>query len=348
MKKFLQQMATTPHVAGFETKLAKLIEPKFATYTTVTIDKMGNLIAHKPGAKKTKNAPKVMVCAHMDEIGMMVTQLCDDGFVKFTRQGGIDKRNILATEVTIHGKEPIYGVIGIKPPHLTSPDEMKKSIEIKDMAIDTGFSKEKLEKLIRVGDIITFNQEVKELKNGKLAGRALDDTAGIAAMFHAAKALKDFNHNADVYFVASAQEEVGCRGATTVAYDLKPDIAIIVDVGFANMPGLSEDKTIKMGDGPAIGIGPNINRKLFDDLKKVAKKHNTKHQIEVLPHMSGTDTEVIQITEGGVITALLSIPLKYMHSTVETVDIADIKSCGKLIADYIMSLQDWNGEEEWF
>jgi len=335
-------MGKVPHVAGYESALAHLAAGWFGKLASAQTDSLGNMIARKQGAK---NAPRVMVCAHMDEIGLMATEICDNGFVKFARIGGIDKRNILATEVTIHGRKPVYGIIGIKPPHLTSADEMKASIEIKDMAIDTGYPKEKLEKLVRPGDIITFNREVTELKNGRLTGRALDDTAGLAAMYHALELLKDFKHNADLYFVGSAQEEVGARGAKTAAYGIKPDIAIIIDVGFANTPGLADHETIKMGDGAAIAVGAAVNRKVFDDLKKIAKQNNTKHQIEVLPGRSGTDADEIQIAAGGVLTGVLSIPLKYMHSTVEVVDLADVKNCGKLVADYIMSLQDWEGDE---
>ena len=333
-REFLIKMGALPHVSGYENELADFVSTVFSEYAEVSVDKFGNLIAHKAGA----GGLKIMVCAHMDENGIMVSAICDKGFVKFSPIGGIDKRNMLAQEVTIHGRKKVYGVIGIKPPHLTSPAERKKAVEFHDMAIDTGLSN--LEELIKPGDIITLNQNTVELQNGKLAGRALDNTAGVAAMYCAIKRLKNYNHRADLYFVASAQEEVGGRGARTAAYTINPDIGIAIDVGFGRSAGLAEHETIELGKGPALGIGPNINRNLFSALKDAATKNNTKYQVEVMPFMSGTDAEDIQISRGGVITGLLSIPLKYMHSTVETLAVSDVESCGKLVSDYIISLQE--------
>ena len=341
-KDFLCKMGTIPHVSGYEGELVKFLSAEFSKYTDVSVDKFGNLIARKAGT----GGPKVMLSAHMDEIGMMVSLLCDGGFVKFSRIGGIDPRCMLAQEVTIHGREKVYGLIGIKPPHLTSPAERSKLVELHDMAIDTGYSKEKLEKLVRPGDIITFNTEITELKNGKITGRALDNTAGVAALYCAMKNLEHFKHNADVYFVASAQEEVGLRGAVTATYNIKPDIGIAVDVCFGSGGGVSEQDSSELGKGPVIAIGPNIHRKLFEALKKTAAKKNTKYQVEVESHMSGTDAVAIQISEGGVITGLLSIPTNYMHSTTEVISVSDVENCGKLIADYIVELQKGNWEDE--
>ena len=335
-------MDAVPHVSGYEDELSKIISKEFSKYAEVSVDRFGNLIAHRPGSGNS--GPKIMLSAHMDEIGMMVSAICDGGFVKFSRIGGVDGRNMLAQEVMIHGRQKIYGVIGIKPPHLTSLSEMKKSVDLHDMAIDTGFSKEKLETLIRPGDIITLKQNIAALQNDKLTGRALDNTAGIAALLCAMKNLEHFSHKADVFFVASAQEEVGYRGAITATYNIRPDIGIAIDVGFGRVNGLAEHETIELGKGPAIVIGPNINRKLFEALKKIAIKNNIRYQIKVTHGVTGTDAAAIQIGEGGVIAGLLSIPLKYMHSTVETVAIHDIESCGKLVSDYIIDLQSWEGE----
>ena len=336
VQEFLTKMSSYPHVSGYESELAGFIKDVFAKYTQSSIDKFGNVIANKPSLTSTGQNTKIMFCAHMDENGLMVADIADDGFVKFSPVGGMDKRTMLAQEVTIHGREKVYGVIGTKPPHLTDPKERSKSIEFHDMAIDTGFSKEKLSQIIRPGDIITMNQGISELQNKKLTGRSLDNIVGVAALYCAMKSLEHFNHNADLYFVASAQEEVGKGGARTATYTIKPDIGIAVDVGQGRIPGLAEYEAFELGKGPVLGIGPNFNRKLFDDLKKVATKNNAKYQVEVIPFMSGTDATDIQISGDGVITGLMSIPLKYMHSTVETVAVSDIESCGKLMADYII------------
>ena len=341
IKDFLSQMNTIPHVSGYEGELAKFISEEFSKYTDVSIDKFGNVIAEKKGHE---DGLKVMVCAHMDEIGMMVSAVCDGGFIKFSPIGGIDMRNILASEVTIHGRENVFGVIGIKPPHLTTADDRKKAVDRHDMAIDTGYSKEKLETLVRVGDIITFNTQNIELKNGKISGRSLDNLAGVATLLCAMQNLEHYNHNANMYFVASAQEEVGCFGAKTAVYTIKPDIGIAIDVTFGRTPGLAEHETSELGKGPAIAIGPGHTRKLFEALKKVAGKAKIPYQIDVAMTGNGTDAINIQIGEGGVITGLLSVPLKYMHSIVETVKLDDIENCGRLISEFCMSLQH-GGEE---
>ena len=333
IKDFLIEMGRYPHVSGYESELTDYIKSVFSAYADTSVDKFGNLIIHKAGS-----GPKVMVCAHMDEIGMMVSAVCDRGFVKFSPIGGIDKRNMLAQEVTIHGRQKIYGIIGIKPPHLTTPKEANKPVEIYDMAIDTGFSD--LNDVVKPGDLITLNQQVVELQNGRLSGRALDNTAGVAAMLAAMQYLKKYNHEADLYFVASAQEEVGLRGAKTAAFTIEPEIAIAVDVGFGRTAELSEHESIELGKGAAISIGPNINRGVFEDLKTAAKKNGTKYQVEVQPHMTGTDANALQIVKSGVLTGLLSIPLKYMHSTVETLAVSDVEDCGKLIADYVTCMGD--------
>jgi endoglucanase len=344
IKDLLARMNEVPHVSGYEGELAEMLAGEFSQFTDdVTIDKLGSVIAHKKG---TGNGPRVMFIAHMDEIGLMVNVLCDKGFVKFTPIGGIDARNILAQEVIIHGREKVYGVIGIKPPHLTAPGEQKKTVQLHDMIIDTGYSKEALEKLVKPGDIITFKQGIAELKNGKLSGRAFDDIAGIAAMYCAMKNLRNFNQDADVYFVASAQEEVGCRGGTTASYSIKPDIGIAIDVTFGRTAGLGEHESYPLGKGPTIEIAPGMSRRLFEDLKNVAVKNNIPYQISVSSNSQGTDAYVMQVTEGGIFTGLLGIPLKYMHSTVETLSLRDIELTGRLMSDYIISLNDCEKEGE--
>ena len=336
IKEFLAKMRSVPHVSGYEGRLAEVVSAEFSKYAEVSIDRFGNLVAHKKGS----GGPKIMVCAHMDEIGMMVATIEEGGFVKFSCIGGIDKRNVLAQEVTIHGRENVFGVIGIKPPHLTSAEDRKKAVDFFDMAIDTGYSKEKLETLVRPGDIISFNGENIELKNNKLAGVALDDIAGIAAMHCALKNLEFFSHKAELYFVASTQEEVRWYGGALVStYNIEPDIGIAIDVTFGRAPAHDEYDTVELGKGPSISIGPGHTRKLFEQLKKVATKNKIPYQIECAPNSRGTDAYVMQIGKGGVVTGLLSIPLRYMHSTVETLDLGDVEMCGKLLSDYVISLQ---------
>ena len=340
IKDLLLQMDTVPHVSGYEGELNEVLKTEFSKLSEVSVDNFGNVVALKKG----DSGPKIMIAAHSDEIGMMVTAVTDEGYVKFTRIGGIDKRNILAQEVTIHGKEKVYGIIGIKPPHLVKPGEQKKVIDLFDMAIDTGLSKEKVEELVRPGHIVTFNTKMKELKGGKMTGKAMDNIVGIAVMYAALKNLQLLKHKADVYFVASAQEEIGCRGAIVATHDIEPEYGIAVDVTFGRTPELNESNSSELGKGPVLTVGPNVTRKVFEGLKSAASKNNTPFQVEVSPGMTGTDAYMIQIGKGGVSTGVVSVPLRYMHSTNETVQLSDIENAGRLLSDYIMTLN--NKEDE--
>jgi endoglucanase len=281
----------------------------------------------------------------MDEIGLMVTHIDKKGFIGVTQIGGFDQRTLPANEVIIHGKEKVYGVIGIKPPHITSEEEAKKATKLEDLFIDTGYDADELNKLVSIGDIITIDRKVIELKNNKLAGKCMDDNAGVAAYLPALEKLKNFDHDLDIYFAATAQEEVGIRGAKTAAQVIKPDIAIVLEVAFGKSSEDANDGDALLGDGVQITCGPNINRKVFEELKKVAKENGIKHQLSVAPGMTGTDARAIQIIESGVATALLGIPCKYMHTSVETICIDDIIGAGRLLSEFVISLNDRDMEE---
>ena len=339
LKQFLKDLNEIPHVSGYEQEAVSYLKEKFKPFVDeLYTDELGNLIALKKG---DEDGPKVMFMGHIDQIGMIVTHITDEGFIKFSNIGGVDRRNILAQEVIIHGKNSkIYGVIGIKPPHLTSAEETKKPVEIHDLLIDTGYSKEALENLIRPGDIITLKQDIADLQNNQITGNALDDTAGVATMYVCMQNLKDYKNKANVYYVVSVQEEVGVRGATTATYNIKPDIGIAIDVTFAKSNDLKDYETSKVGEGPVISVGPNLARTLFERLKQTAQKTNIPFQIQGQPFPTGTDARAIQTAVGGVTTGLLGVPLKYMHSTVEVISTKDTHECGVLMANYVISLND--------
>jgi endoglucanase len=281
----------------------------------------------------------------MDEIGMMVSHINEKGLIHMIAVGGIDSRVLPAQEVIIHGKEKVFGVIGMKPPHITSPDERTKALAMSDLTIDTGYSPEKINELVNVGDIITFDAKATELKSDQITGKSMDDAVGVAVLLSTVKRLRDINHDLDVYFVATTQEEIGAGGAMTSAYNIKPDMAIAIDVGFAKTPELQDSDTIEMGKGPAIGIGTAIHPGIFEILKQAAKDFGIKYQIDVLPARTGTDTDSIQIANEGVATGVLSVPLKYMHTPIETVLVDDIEQTGRLLAGFIQSFNDKDLEE---
>jgi len=334
-KEFLTKLSNCVGVSGYEDDRALIILDFFKTRgLDARIDKFGNVI----GLKKGQGKSKLLLSAHMDEIGLLVANIDDKGFIGVTQIGGFDQRTLLAHEVIIHGKEKVYGVIGVKPPHLTKPDEAKKTIKLEHLLIDTGYDATDLKKLVSIGDIITINRQVVELKNNRLAGKCFDDTVAVASYVTVLDKLKDYNHDIDIYFVASTQEEVGLRGAKTATQVINPDIAIALEVGFGKSSESSDDGDSIVGNGVEIYCGPNINRKMFELLKTTAKENGIKYQVTVTPGMTGTDARIMQITGAGVITALLGIPTKYMHTSVETLCTDDIDSMGRLLGEFIIGL----------
>ena len=337
VRDFLIKLCESAHVSGYESEGAEIVRQAFAEYLPdVSTDKFGNVV----GFKKGRGKGRLMLTGHMDEIGLMVADIDEKGFVRFTTIGGFDERVFPAQEVIIHGREKIFGVIGIKPPHILPPEELNKVFKAEDLFIDTGYGRDKLSSLIAVGDIITMRSKAADLRNGCLSAKSMDDSVGVATLFCAMKYLRRVDHDLDVYFVATTQEEVGLHGATTSAYTIEPDIAIAIDVGFAKTPDVSDPKVIDMGMGPAIAVGPAIHPAIFEKLKKTAKDANLKYQVEALPSRTGTDADSMQISGVGVATGVISVPLKYMHTPVETVMLSDIDQTGRLLAEFIRAFDD--------
>lgn len=310
-------------------------------------DKMGSLIGIKKATKPGDKVRKIMLAAHMDEIGMMVRDIVD-GFIYVFRISGVDNRVMLAQPVIVHGKEALRGVVASKPPHLMSANERKKYPGFNQLVIDVGLPAEEVEKLVSIGDLITPDTPMVELNGNLVAGKAMDDRACVAAVTFALHELQSMQHQWDVYATATVQEESGLLGARVSADYIQPDIAIALDVGFAEQPGVGGDDTITIGDGPSVMFGGNIHSKLFDKIIDVAKEHEIKHQLEVTPGNTGTDAWAIQVARDGIPTALLSVPIRNMHSPVETCDLRDIRRTGRLLAHFIASLDaDFLQAIEW-
>lgn len=343
---FLEELCNLDGVSGYESRLNNSIIEAFKKYTEkIEIDKLGNIVAVKEGnAKEDDKKIKIMIAGHMDEIGLIVTKIEENGFLRFANIGGIDPRTLLGQEVIVHGKEDIFGVIGAKPPHLQEASERNRAVKKEDMSIDVGFEKEEVEKIVSIGDYITIRRSLNKLQGRMVTSKALDDRAGIAAMYECAKELCKINHEADVYFVSTVQEEVGTRGAITSTYSVNPDIGIAIDVGFGSTPELPKEETLDMGKGPGITIGGNIHPGLRQQLTKVGKEYNIPIQFEICPGPTGTDARSIQITREGIPTLCISIPLRYMHTSVEVVDMIDIENTAKLLAFFIGSISKDNLE----
>ncbi len=337
-KEFLRQMVEETGVSGFECPVAGLIGRVFGEVCDdVRRDALGNVIGLRKGEGDGPR-PKVMLAGHMDEIGLMVTKVDERGFLRFTQVGGVDQRTLISQEVVVHGKRDLLGIIGLKPPHLMQAEDRNKAIPMRDLVIDLGMPVEQVKELVRVGDVVTINRSLIELGKETVACKAIDDRAAVAAIYECLKELQRLRHVADVYAVATVQEEVGLKRATVSTYDITPDIGIALDVCHAPMPGVPEEDTSPMGEGPNMAFGANIHPKVHEQLVKVAKEYNIPYTLKATPAGTGTDLWAMQVSRAGVPTALISLPSRYMHTSVETVNLTDIKMAGRLLAYFIASL----------
>ncbi len=339
IKTILKQLSEAAGVTGYEKDVRDLvIEILEPLVDDIRTDTLGNVVALKRGTNSASGS--IMLAAHIDEIGLIVTKL-DESFLRSTQVGGIDERVLLGQEVLVHGREPLPGVIASRPPHVSSASERRKSVAMDELLIDVGLSASELAEMVQVGDMITIKRDMIELQNNCVAGKAMDDRACVVAIIAALNALYNVEHEWDVYAVATVQEEIGVRGATTSTYNINPHIGIALDVTHAKQystnstsdPGLPH-----LGKGSVIAFGPNIHPKLFDKLVKVAEKNEIPYQIEPDPGPTGTDARAIQVTRSGIPTALLSLPLRYMHTAVETISLKDIERTARLLASFITEL----------
>jgi len=342
----LRQMSEASGVSGYERPVCAIVQEAFAPRADeVRQDALGNLIALKRGTvDQGAHRRSIMLAAHMDEIGLMITGF-EKGFLRFTTVGGVDLRTIIGQEVTVHGRRDLVGIVASRPPHVLSAEARKKAIPLDQMYLDVGLSEDAMRELVRVGDLVTLRREFLELAEGFVSGKAFDDRAGVASLAVCLEELAALQHSWDVYAVATTQEEVGLRGAMVSAYGLAPHIAIAVDVGFGAQQGVPEHRTIAMKGGPAIAIGPNIHPAMHKRLLEVAKRYEIPYQTEIIGGRSGTDAWAIQVAREGIPTGLLSIPLRYMHTSVETLSIQDIERTGRLMARFIGELDEAFAQE---
>lgn len=333
LKEVIKSLADSSGVSGDEDSAAKLALGYMKEFTDDCYIK-NNCVFGNFG-KREKGKPHILLDAHIDQIGFVVTYITDDGFIKIANCGGIDRRLLLAQQVKILGKKEVFGVICSIPPHLEKKSDEGKVPEYSDICIDVGMTKEEAEKVISQGDKIIFLQKCRDMQGDRISGAALDDRCGVACLLRAAEMLKNEQLNCSYTVMFSSQEEVGERGAKIGVYDVDPDIAIAVDVSFALTPDDSELKCGKMGKGTMIGFAPTLDRELSDRMKETAVKNNIPYQIEVMNDETGTNADRFSVNAGGVKAVTLSIPLKYMHTPVEVISVSDVENTAKLIAAYI-------------
>jgi putative aminopeptidase FrvX len=319
--------------------MVKLLKP---LVDQVVVDKMENVVAVRKGKK---NAPKVMLAAHMDEVGLMVKTITKEGFLQFTKMGGIDDRILLAQKVIVYtSKGPLDGIVGSKPPHIQKEEERKKILAFDELFIDIGAEgkDDANKKGVRVGDAVGFDQKYAKISDDIVIGRAFDDRVGCAVMVETLKLLE--KTDCTVYAVGTVQEEVGLRGAGTAAFSIDPDIGIALDVTVAgDVPGVREvDTTIKMGGGPALSVSDSgliTHPKVFRLLVETAEENKIPYQLET-GLMGTTDAARISLTREGVPSGTVSIGTRYIHSPIGMLSLKDADNCAKLTAAAIQRIQN--------
>ncbi|MEA5014035.1 MAG: M28 family peptidase [Candidatus Limiplasma sp.] len=349
---YLQEAAAKHGPSGHEGEVSAWLAERFRPLCDqVDIDPLYNVIALKKATRTGSNpAPKVLLCAHQDEIALMVADILPDGTLRMGQVGGVDPRILPASTVTVHGRleggdsQQLLGVVGAKPPHLLDEAERKQNYKREDLFVDVGLPVEKVRALVHIGDSITLNGETRELLNRRAAGKTMDDRACVGVLLDVAERMQNMTHEADLYFACTSQEEVGARGAKVAAYTVDPDMAIVLDVSHAPVPQSKPDTTIPL-DSPAAVQGPFLQYKLLARLKEVAGKHGVKLNTELEEGATHTDTDAVQIAREGVPCLCLSLPLKYMHTTVELLDMNAMAECGRLVAHFLAEMtQGWEDE----
>jgi putative aminopeptidase FrvX len=348
LQEHLKAMVEAHGPSGHEGPIREIIRGTWRDLTDeLSEDGLGSLIGVKRATTMTVPVRKIMLAAHMDEIGLLVRDIVD-GFIYVQSISGMDNRVMLAQPVIVHGKRPLPGVVATMPPHLLTAEMRKKYPTFDALVIDVGLPAEEVADLVSIGDTITPDVPMVELQENRFAAKAMDDRACVAAVTACMDMLQTMQHKWDVYAVATVQEETGLLGATTAAYHIQPDIAIALDVTFADQPGVDEDESFTLGDGPTVGMGPNFHEKLREKIVETARHHEIKFQDEPMPYAGGTDAAAIQVSREGVPTSLISIPVRNMHSPVETVELTDIERAGRLLAHFIAELDgDFMAAIDW-
>jgi endoglucanase len=339
---FLREIIAAPSPSGYEQPAQRVIRERMARFADETkTDRHGNVIVVKnPGG-----SPRVMLAGHVDQIGMMVVHITDDGYLRVQAIGGIDTVNLVGSRVWIHTKSGgVPGVVGRTAVHLLPSDQRGKAPEIHDLWVDIGAKDKKAaEKTVRIGDPVTWQDGWLELDRDLVAAAGFDDKVGAFVVMEALRLADSKKLSCALYAVSTVQEELGLRGAHTSAFGIDPLVGIAVDVTHAtDYPGSSKDRQgdIQVGKGPVIERGANINPVVFDLLVGTAETNKIPYQVAGAPRATGTDANAIQITRAGVAAGLISIPNRYMHSPVEIVSLSDVENAAKLLAAAVLAIDD--------
>ncbi len=339
---FFKRLIASPSPSGFEQAAQQVIREEIKKYTDeLRTDVHGNVIAAlNPGGQ-----PRIMLEAHSDELGFLVRYIDEQGFIYFAPLGGFDPSTLPGNRIYLHtANGPVSGVIGRKPAHLLSPEDRGRAPKLAELFIDIGASsKEEALELVPLGSAGTRAAELETLRGDLMVSRALDDKSGVFTLIEAMRRVhsKRDQLKAGVFFVSAVQEEVGLRGAHTSAYSVDPQIAVAVDVTFtSDHPGTSKTEIgdVRLNGGPVLSVGGNINPRIYQLLIKAAQEAGITYQIDAQPSSTHTDTDVIQVSRGGVATALVSIPCRYLHTGSEIASLKDIDEIAEVLARFVLAV----------
>ncbi len=295
----------------------------------------GSVYGYLKGSKPLN----VMLACHIDEIGFIVTDIENNGFIRFKSVGGCDERILPGQEVVIHGKKRVKGWVGVKPPHFMKKEERDKVQPLDKLFIDTGMDVKNLKRSVRIGDFITFAGHYTHLQNDFRSAKALDNRTSVACGLLILKELFEHGSPVQIHFVATSQEEFSGLGARIHSYRLNPDYCLVLDVTHGEYPGLTEGEYFMLNKGPVLARGGTIPPRLYQLLSETARSCELPYQIEPLPGYTGTDADTIAFNREGIPTALVSIPLRYMHTPVEVVCLKDIERTARLIVEFLKKIE---------
>lgn len=334
---FLKKLISAPGLSGYEAPARSLIQEAWQPLVDeLTISRLGSLHGLRCG-KGEPPRPSILIATHMDAIGLMVNGI-EDGLLRVTGIGGLDPRVLPGQLVTVHGRQDLPAVIVPPMARLLPANVVVGAAAIEYLLVDTGLLPDEVQRLVRVGDLISFAQPPLDTAGETLSGHSLDNRASVAALTHCLELLQSRPHAWDIWAVATVQEEVGVKGAYTSAFQLRPALAVAVDVTFGSGPGSPSHKTYALGKGPTLLWGPDVHPALHTSFKELAERLEIPYAVEVAPRHSGTDGFATQVTAEGIPSMVLSIPLRYMHTPVEMVALKDVTRAGRLLAEFIAQL----------
>lgn len=336
---FLEELISISGLSGHEMRVAEAIRRKWETLSDeVSVSRVGSVQAIRRG-KAAGTRRSILIATHMDAIGLMVTDI-SDGLLHVSQVGGIDPRILPGTPVIVHGTQDLPAVVVLPPAYTLLEAEREGAPVLRNLLVDTGLAPSKVAKAVHVGDLVSFATQPVHLAGNTLSGHTLDNRASVAALTACLEVLQTRDLIWDVWAVATSQEEETMAGAYTSSYALQPDLAVAVDVTFAKASGSGTWRTFELGQAPTLGWGANIHGGLYNKFKALANQLDFPSPIDLVPTRSGTDAYGMQIAREGIPTMLLGIPLRYMHTAVEVVSIADVLRTGRLLAEFVCSLDD--------